>query len=53
MGEAEQRTASDEDLCERGLWSNKQKFLLSVAGNIIGLGNLWRFPHLRFKNGGD
>ncbi|XP_066519461.1 sodium- and chloride-dependent GABA transporter 2-like isoform X3 [Hoplias malabaricus] len=37
---------------ERGQWSNKIEFLLAVAGQIIGLGNVWRFPYLCYKNGG-
>uniref|UniRef100_A0A8C9VN08 Solute carrier family 6 member 13 n=1 Tax=Scleropages formosus TaxID=113540 RepID=A0A8C9VN08_SCLFO len=37
---------------ERGQWSNKVEFVLSVAGEIIGLGNVWRFPYLCYKNGG-
>lgn len=37
---------------ERGQWSNKMEFLLAVAGQIIGLGNVWRFPYLCYKNGG-
>ncbi|XP_022432983.1 sodium- and chloride-dependent betaine transporter isoform X4 [Delphinapterus leucas] len=37
---------------ERGQWSNKMEFVLSVAGEIIGLGNVWRFPYLCYKNGG-
>lgn len=37
---------------ERGQWSNKVEFILSVAGSIIGLGNMWRFPYLCYKNGG-
>lgn len=49
MGE---RTAGNKELSERGQWSNQVEFLLAVAGNIVGLGNLWRFPYLCFKNGG-
>lgn len=52
MGIAEQRIAADKDISERGQWSNKAEFLLAVAGNIIGVGNVWRFPYLCFKNGG-
>ena len=37
---------------ERGHWNNKMEFVLSVAGEIIGLGNVWRFPYLCYKNGG-
>uniref|UniRef100_A0A8C7D4R0 Transporter n=1 Tax=Oncorhynchus kisutch TaxID=8019 RepID=A0A8C7D4R0_ONCKI len=37
---------------ERGQWGNKVEFVLSVAGEIIGLGNVWRFPYLCYKNGG-
>lgn len=37
---------------ERGEWGSKKEFILSVAGAIIGLGNVWRFPYLCYKNGG-
>nr|XP_044993713.1 sodium- and chloride-dependent GABA transporter 2 isoform X3 [Jaculus jaculus] len=37
---------------ERGQWNNKMEFVLSVAGEIVGLGNVWRFPYLCYKNGG-
>uniref|UniRef100_A0AAX7UVT5 Transporter n=1 Tax=Astatotilapia calliptera TaxID=8154 RepID=A0AAX7UVT5_ASTCA len=41
-----------EKMTERGQWGNKVEFILSVAGEIIGLGNVWRFPYLCYKNGG-
>ncbi|XP_064824161.1 sodium- and chloride-dependent GABA transporter 2-like isoform X2 [Oncorhynchus masou masou] len=37
---------------ERGQWENKFEFILTVAGAIVGLGNIWRFPYLCYKNGG-
>ncbi|XP_041083238.1 sodium- and chloride-dependent GABA transporter 2-like [Polyodon spathula] len=36
----------------RGQWASKTEFILAVAGQIIGLGNVWRFPYLCYKNGG-
>ncbi|XP_030016436.1 sodium- and chloride-dependent GABA transporter 2-like [Sphaeramia orbicularis] len=36
----------------RGQWANKREFVLAITGEIIGLGNIWRFPYLCFKNGG-
>lgn len=44
--------STEEKMTDRGQWGNKIEFVLSVAGEIIGLGNVWRFPYLCYKNGG-
>ena len=37
---------------KRQKWSNKIQFLFGCMGFSIGLGNVWRFPYLCYRDGG-
>ncbi|CAF2974178.1 unnamed protein product [Rotaria socialis] len=43
-------TNSKEEVREE--WDRPIEFILSLVGCSVGLGNVWRYPYIAFKNGG-
>lgn len=45
------RRESDSSATKRGQWGNRLQFAITMLGSAVGLGNIWRFPFLAYRNG--
>ncbi|MHC4521386.1 MAG: sodium-dependent transporter, partial [Planctomycetota bacterium] len=36
----------------RQQWHSRTAFIMAAVGSAVGLGNVWRFPHVAYSNGG-
>ena len=36
----------------REKWGSKLGFILAASGSAVGIGNIWKYPHMAGQNGG-
>ena len=37
---------------QREQWGSKLGFILASSGSAVGIGNIWKYPHMAGENGG-
>ncbi len=45
-------TPSPDSALKKKEWGSYTEFLLASLSYAVGLGNIWRFPYLVYRNGG-
>ncbi|XP_070198562.1 uncharacterized protein [Littorina saxatilis] len=49
---SEDESGDQDENQSRGNWSGRLEFVFTCLGYVVGLGNIWRFPYLVYRNGG-